>query len=326
MRIMLTRRPPGAFGYITDAWINAFKSAGHSVLRYDNNINTWKQFCPDVYIGSYGHRQNIPNKLDRGNCKVVIQVNPYCDTVIKGISSTADDIRWVKSVQADSVIGYGYDADKKYWEYWESRFGVKWTPMPIAGDVTIHRRHCGLKEYDICYVGGYWKYKAVNIDKYLIPIFTCKNYKSQLYGYGKWPGNICKGKISDDGVNKLLTECIVGPCVCEPHTTVHRIDIPERLFKVILSGGIAVHDRIDGINDVIKSVISSTDEYDYARNIHEICVDMNDEDRKNLADKQYNDIISNHTYHHRVARLLSDIGFNNEAESMLDALAPLVQQ
>ena len=42
MKILMVRRVGGAFGYITDGMVNALRSKGHTVLRYDNDVKTWE--------------------------------------------------------------------------------------------------------------------------------------------------------------------------------------------------------------------------------------------------------------------------------------------
>jgi spore maturation protein CgeB len=44
----------------------------------------------------------------------------------------------------------------------------------------------------------------------------------------------------------------------------------------------------------------------------------NDEERIQLVEKQKSEVLAAHTYHHRMHTMLSSLGFDDEAASMLD--------
>ena len=57
-------------------------------------------------------------------------------------------------------------------------------------------------------------------------------------GWGGWQGvKQYKGVLPEsDSGRRFLSSALVGPCVCESHTTKYGIDVPERFFKVALCG------------------------------------------------------------------------------------------
>jgi hypothetical protein len=70
--------------------------------------------------------------------------------------------------------------------------------MPTAGDSVIYRDLGSERPYEIGYVGGYWLYKAINIDKYLLPVLRDKSLRSSVHGWGDWPSDVCQSGVADD--------------------------------------------------------------------------------------------------------------------------------
>lgn len=316
MRVLMCHRPGGAFGYITDGMINAMRDRGHTVQRWDGNHNSWHSFQPDCYIGCSGHKQPIPPNR---RCKVAIHVNPYGPVDLGGINESQDNIRWTISQKPDAVFGYGIEEDRLLWSYWTDRCNIKWVPMPTAGDKCVFKQITSLtdRQFDVVYLGGRWSYKALTIDRYLIPMLKDPNIRYKLHGWGDWPSGINSGQLADDKANEFLNSGKIGPCIVEQHTTEYGIDIPERAFKVALCGMLIVHDSAMSVNKLIPSAIIATTPEDFK----DLCIyysrDENQDKRIDLIKKQQQEVLSNNTYHHRIATLFNAIGFEHEAKAML---------
>lgn len=318
----MCKRVSAAFGYITDGMINSLKDAGHSVSRWDGLESSWYEFDPDIFLGASGHQQPIPDFSSRGSCKVAIHTNPHGPLKIEpNINETNENIQWVIKQKPDAIFGYGHESDRKLWSYWES-MGVQWVSMPTAGDATIFRPHFNSyenRDLDFVYVGGRWKYKAKVIDQYLFPVLWKSNLNYELWGWGDWPDKVCMGRINDDDKPKLYARAKCAPCVSEPHTLQYGIDLPERVFKAILSGCVVIHDPVPGLDRYVPSLIVANSPNDYLKMIKKMAR-MPDDQRKEIAISQYNEVIGGHTYHHRMACLFDAIGFSDEASDMLLAL------
>lgn len=334
MRVLVCHRPPAAFGYISDGWINAIRAAGYVAERWDGKRESWDNFQPDLYIGCSGHRQPIPLVKERGLAKIAIHVNPYCDTNIDGINETQDAINWTLKQQPDCVFGYGHDSDRHYWGHWTSKHQIPWAPMPTAGDSTIYRDFKMLRDIDVGYVGGYWPYKAKNLDKYLRPALddnnnelVAKSYILEARGWGDWPKmRSYKGPITDQEVTQFLNRVKVGPCVTEPHTTKWGIDLPERAFKVALCGALVVHDPVVGLERFIPSVMMAGSPEEYRKLIMNGVMYYNDTNMIARQQKQKLEVLRNHTYFSRVATLFmtlhtadSSSKFGNSALQLISA-------
>ncbi len=309
MRILFCHKVGGAWGFITDGMINAFRDKGHQVERWNGQESSWHDFNPDLYIGCSGHKQPIPNKRQ---CKVAIHVNPSGPININGIMENNDNIKWVINNKPDVVFGYGYDCDKIYWNNWEGLYGIKWIPMPTAGDKTLYRDLSQPRNYDIIYLGGRWAYKSKTIDKYLLPVLSkIPNYK--LYGWGGWPDNITSGVLKDEDVCEFLNSGLIAPCISEEHTQNYGIDIPERAFKAALCGALIIHDYIPRFNNIIPSALVAKNPQEFLN----LCLHYVNNTAAEIAKSQRDHVLSNHTYHHRISRLLFDLGFAEESKNMI---------
>jgi len=313
MNILMCQRVGGAWGYITDSIINALRDKGHKVQRWDGHLESWYEFNPDLYIGCSGHRQPIPAKH---NAKIAIHVNPYGPVNLKGINESDDAIRWTLNQKPDVVFGYGQEEDRILWSYWTKRHGIPWVPLPTAGDKTLYKLIDTPKSYDIVYLGGRWPYKALSIDAFLVPVLKeSSNYK--LHGWGDWQPGLCSGILAEDQTAIFLNSGKVGPCISEKHTHEYGIDIPERAFKVALCGALVVHDPVVQIKRMIPSALVASN----ADQFKEYCLlytkPDKEEERKTIAMKQREEVLAAHTYHHRVAAVFKQIGFEEEAERMI---------
>lgn len=307
MRILTTQRVGGAFGYITDSWISALRDMGHVAERWDGLEASWHQFGPDLYVGCSGHKQPIP--ANRGDTKVAIHVNPYGQASIKGIDESKESIDWVAKQKPNVVFGYGQDRDRAYWSRWESVLGIKWVPLPTAGDKLLFRLTTSIvdRPYDIVYLGGRWPYKGKIIDKFLLPVLMSPAIKSKLHGWGDWPPGLSAGILPEDKPCEFLNSGKVGPCISEQHTCEYGIDIPERAFKVALCGTLVVHDNTEAIKFLIPSALIARTPEQYYDLCYYYSRPENIDQLTTIVSKQRQEVLDNHTYHHRMATLINSL-------------------
>lgn len=316
MRILLCHRPGGAFGHISDSFKLALESIGCVTDRWDGRQESWERFAPDLFIGCSGHKQDIP--ANHGKCKVAIHVNPYCETKIEpNINESIETIKWVLSKNPDVVYGYGHENDRHYWGYWEKKHNIPWVPMATAADAAKYYPNFN-KAYDIVYVGGRWAYKAKNIDKYLLPILYDGKLEIALGGWGGWPDDLKVtrnfGEIAENLVPMVIASGKVGPCISEPHTTIYGIDLPERMFKVALSGTLVIHDKVKNLKQFLPDVVMANDEKEFKSLIQHWVSPSMDDSRTKLARSQALYIAEHHTYFNRMQSLLKATGFVDIAQ------------
>lgn len=317
MKIFICNRPGGAFGYITDGWVNALRKRGHDVRRWDGLEQSWRAFGPNLYIGCSGHKQPIP--LDN-SCKIAIHVNPYGPVNIEGINESEENIRWVLRQKPHAVFGYGHEEDRLLWSYWTKNHSIPWVPMPCAGDSVLFSDSIPQndRQYDIVYLGGRWAYKGKTIDAYLLPALRhCNKHglKTCVRGWGDWPTGVCSGVLPEDESNLFLNDGRVGPCISEIHTHNYGIDIPERVFKLALAGTLPIHDPVPVIKRYLPSVVVAQNTQNFA----DLCRHYAEHhaEREQKIKQVRDEVLSAHTYFHRMSTLFLALGFKSEAEEMI---------
>jgi Glycosyl transferases group 1 len=306
VKVLFTHRPGGAYGVISESWINACRDMGIEARRWDGRAESWRAFDPDVYVGCSGHPQPIPPPGPARRARVALHVNPLPGG---GATTPVDEpgapIAWVKAQAPDAVFGYGHEHDRGWWAGWPAVASCPFVPMATAGDLTLFRpRPAVAGTVKAVYVGGYWPYKARSIDRYLLP--AVERFGLHLYGWGDWPRAV--GAISDDELPEVLARARLGPCVSEPHTQAIGIDLPERVFKVILAGAIPLHEPAAGVARALPSlpVAASPEEY---LALGERLLALDESARRALSRRLIAEVLDGHTYHHRIAGLLAVLGF-----------------
>lgn len=315
--IFIVHRPGGAFGYITDGWINALRDRGYNVQRWDGQINSWNTFKPDLYIGSSGHRQPIPRDP---NCLIAMHVNPFGPIDCGPINEPKQSIDYIKNLNPNVVFGYGFNEDRIYWQYWTTKLGIIWCPMPTGADATVFKNlvQFDQRPLDAVYIGGRWTYKAKSIDVFLIPMkkwIEKHNKTMEIHGWGEWQDGVSHGVISDDVVTATFNRAKIGPCVSEPHTQEWGFDLPERIWKVAACGCLPVHDPVPTLRQILPNLPMGQNKQRYA----ELCLYYinNLAEASALANSLHDEVMNNHTYHHRLAGLFRSLGWNDEAHHML---------
>lgn len=312
MKVLVVKPSGGAFDYITQAFINAFNDVGIEAKYWKNDQKEFNDFNPDLYIGCSGHRQVIPKNR---KSKVAIHVNPFGDKLEPlfgvDINEPKHAIDWTLSQNPDIVFGYGIQEDgNTFWRNWNKH--TKFVGVPTAGDATIYYPDAKDSSYSVAFLGGRWGYKGNNINKWLLPSINKLGDKISIMGWGGWQGvKQYKGSLSQsDSGRVFLSSALVGPCVCEPHTTKYGIDIPERFFKVALCGSLPIMDNIVGFNRYCDKFVMANNPDDYYNKILNYSSNPDYiEEGKKLAKSIRQEVLSKHTYHHRMKNLCESLGF-----------------
>jgi glycosyl transferase family 1 len=306
VKLLFTHRPGGAYGVISESWINACRDMGIDARRWDGDAERWRAFDPDVYVGCSGHRQALPPPGRGRRARVALHVNPLPPP---GTTSTVDEpsasVAWVKAQAPDAVFGYAHDHDRSWWNGWDAEVGCPFVPLATAGDITLFRPRLALAgTVSAVYVGGYWPYKARSIDRYLLP--AADRFGLQIYGWGDWPRAVAA--ISDGDLPELLARARLAPCISEPHTHAIGIDLPERVFKVILAGAVPLHDPAAKVTRVLPSLPVAASPAEYLA-LGERLLALDEPARRALSRRLIAEVLDRHTYHHRMGGLLAALGF-----------------
>ncbi len=161
---------------------------------------------------------------------------------------------------------------------------VEW--LPHAAEPQAYMPFCIVKKYDVCFVGHLCNEKRVN---FLDAVF--KKFPNFWYGqriFEEAARIFCQSKI-------VLNTAAVD-------------DLNMRVFETLATQSFLLTENIPTIHEVFKdgehlvtydSIDDAIDKADYYI--------KHDDERQQIAESGYNYIIKNHTYRHRVDRIIQEI-------------------
>lgn len=266
------------------------------------------QECDFEYLGPQQIRRLRPYKKFIWIDPWREDIQPFVDRFeFPGMSLSEKTKRKVLDSEPSFVFTIAPASGLKYYASWE-QLGVKLISLPLACDTALYDRHPPSTAYQglkIAFVGGYWPYKARSFDQYLKP------YEKELtvFGYWAWPYAGYGGELKDEEEPRLYSSALLCPAINEPHVPAMNIDINERVFKILGSGGLCVTDVTTGYREFFKPdellVPNNIDEY------HDIV-------RAALyapgslweyRERGYRAVRERHTYRHRARTILETLGY-----------------
>jgi len=319
---------------------NALRSAGNQFVFWNPTQkpahDIFDEYKPDVFIGT-------TFDLDRAtiNC---IKNYPQMKVVLKGGNWGTNDAaidkdkypivfvsekekKLLGKLKAESgrpdvvICHYHKNSLEETMSGW-NEIGIEPMAVMNAADMCVFNKgeYDGGLVSDIGYVGGYWNYKAQNLDKYIVPLcFPIGKYNIKIFGNQKWSVPQFLGNIPDSRIKNLYVSSLICPNVSEPHSNDFGWDVVERPFKIVSSGGFLLMDKVASAT---KDVFG--DSVNYYSNYEEL-VELINHYKKNPDARQtkaaYDIVIGQHTYHHRMADLLMKLNYPNEAAKVLAALS-----
>jgi hypothetical protein len=191
----------------------------------------------------------------------------------------------------------------EFYEQWEKQ-GVKLLSLPLAWDSLVYPENPPyVPEFEmirIAFVGGYWKYKAKQLDRYLAPYSNILT----VYGYSRWPYGQYGGLLPISREGSLYRQARVSPVINEPHVEVMGIDQNERVFKVLGSGGFAVTDAVPGYREWFsdEELLVPKNEKEFHEIIRVAFEDLDFNLRYRKAGQRA--VKERHLYQHRAAQVL----------------------
>jgi hypothetical protein len=228
------------------------------------------------------------------------------------LSCTERINRRVLASEPSLVFTISPESSFEYYRKW-SDHGAQLVSLPLACDASLY---CGeppvvteFGELEMAFVGGYWPYKARQFDRYLKPY----QERLKVFGYSPWPYSGYGGRLEERKEPALYRQARLSPTINEPHVEKMGIDLNERVFKVLGSGGMTVTDVTPGYREWFAAdellVPGSFEEF------HELVRCALTDDDVNLAyrKKGREAVLARHTYRHRAERVLELLGLQERS-------------
>jgi hypothetical protein len=314
-----------------------FSALGHDFRFWDPNqkpaFDVFSEFEPELYLGTTYETDRAVAKCiaRRPHMKVALYASawgPYLKDVdlqkYPLVVTSEQEKRALADLKKttgkpDFVFihahGRWLDGTMSGWK----EIGVDYHGVLNAADTFVYlngRRRPEL-ECDIGFVGGYWGYKARNIDRYLLPLLhPSTGLRAKVFGNQPWPVHQYLGTCSDEDARDLFVSATVCPNISEPHSTECGWDVVERPFKVMAAGGFCVSDEVDEAEAVfggdLLMGIGAGHFQDLVR-----YYSKNPSEREKWIRAGRGRVLREHTYFDRVADIFGHLGMQNERASTL---------
>lgn len=325
--------------YVRNGWRRVFEACGHTFRFWHHEqqsaFDAFNEFEPDLCILTTYDLDRAQAKCiaSRPHMKVIMFASawgPFIEDVdLKKypivVTSEAEK-RTIEKLKKetgkpDFVFIHAHsrwlDGTMSGW----SEIGVPYHGILNAADTFAYLNGNLRQELtcDVGFVGGYWGYKAQNLNKYILPLcHRNAGLRVKVFGNSVWPVSQYLGSISDQDSRDLFASATVCPNVSEPHSTDLGWDVIERVFKVPIAGGVVVSDYVEEARDLF-----TLDELPMAKNPSEMEAFV----RYMIEDGHYRDgvkskmkaaVLDRHTYWERTADFFAHLGMVGEAKTVLN--------
>lgn len=336
MKILICSDGRHAHFYQRSAWANAFDACGHDVYFWDkNSYNTFDVFDmsePDIFLGQSYNLDDAVIKCikERPHLRVGLRAGDWGDHR-KEVDESAYRILFCSEKEKNVLkklkdetgkpdfvhIHYPDWAVKQTHNHFE-KIGIPAHSIMMCADAHSYsgaERKDHL-ECDLGFVGGYWPYKGIVIDPYLMPLLhPVGKYNVKIFGNQPWSVNQYCGVIKDNEVKNLFASAKICPNLSEPHAQKFGFDVNERIFKVLLSGGFCITDNVAGYRMFEDGIVMANSPEDFKEKVDYYL--KNPTEVAKIKEKGYWTVKENHTNYNRAAKIMKLFGYETEAQKIL---------
>lgn len=340
MKIMIANDGPSAFYYIRLGLARAFTAAGHNVTIWDITQqpanDAFDEVQPDLFLGqTYNINRSLLNAIkERPHMKVIMKAGdwgPLCEDISKGdygVLMASDQTKQAildlheETGKPDYVHIYYHPHFLKSTHGGWIDAGIDVHSHMLAADVFDYTNGQRMEQFesDLTFIGGYWPYKARNINAYLLPLCLNYKYRIKIFGNAHWPVVQYCGFAPPEHVRHILASATITPQLHEPHSTVYGFDMSERTFKLLANKCFVVSDYVAGLDYLFGEdeclVLTKTPE-EFKERVDYFLT--NPDERLGYIDRGYNKVMNEHTYFHRAHDIFMNLGMQRQAQEVMDA-------
>lgn len=320
--------------YVRTGWGRALATGGHDFRFWKRDqksaFDAFSEFEPDWYIGTtYDLDRAIIKCIKaRPNMKVTLFASAWGDLVDK-LDRKEFPIVYVSELEKKTLAQLKKETGKPDYVFihvsdkfleptmgnWRS-IGIE--PVGIMNGVDLHA-FLGAQvrenlKCDIGFVGGYWPYKARNLDKYLLPLCDGE-FDIKIFGNTAWPVAQWLGPCTEQQNRDLTVSARVCVNVSEPHSHLG-FDLIERCFRVPAAGGLLVSDYVEEMKEVYGDIIPMAKTPLGMRTLIKDLVYSSE--RQKIIDKSRKIAILHNSYYNRTEKMLKHLKLDKEANIIME--------
>lgn len=339
MKILCEYTPAGPH-YVRAGWGRVFAACGHEfkfwVMDTKSAFDAFYEYEPNVFFGCTYSIDRATAKCIAARPKMKVALfasanGPLVETIdrkrypiVVASEQEKETIRRLKVETGKPDFVFIHVTDRFLEETMGGWREVGVEPIGVlnAADTFVYTGGTFRPELacDVGFVGGYWGYKARNLDSYLGPILhPDSGLRCKVFGNARWPFPCYMGPTSDEDVRDLFASATVCPNVSEPHSTDLGFDVIERIYKVLAAGGaMCISDDVLEVHSLFEpdELMTADSPKDFERKVRHFV--SNPEQRLTFIKKGQAKVLARHTYFDRVAQFLNQFQMPAEARRVME--------
>lgn len=335
MRILIANDGMGAHYFERMGWYNAFRNSGIEVHMYECKrvpaFDIFDRVEPDIFIGQLYNIDTATIKClkERPHLKYALRSGEFNRDekpaeILYTNHAELNLLEDLVSINRPAFIYTHYLQEhiEKTHELFSSLFDLKLVGIPLCADIDTYYQGSYNKSLscDIGFVGGYWPYKGISIDKYLGPFISDEcDLKVKIFGNQPWSNtNKYCGLIKTELVKDLFVSSKICPNINEPHAHSYDGELNERCFKILSSGGFCISDSSAAAKKIFtKGVVFAESPEDFHEKVRFY---LGEPDLRAIIAKEGHDLVmQSHTNYHRASLMLKAFDEEQLSKQVLDA-------
>lgn len=318
-----------ALFHIFSGWKNVFEFCGHEFVWWPEGapaLDVFNIVNPDIFIGTTYNLDTPTIKAikQRPDMKVALRAfdwGEYTDTIdLKYYQIGAaqpNEIELTKRLRQEAqnqIVLFNHYHENyihKTHKHWEQN-GFPVVGIMLGADVFNYTNGKYSEQFasDLCIISSYHPSKALNIDKYIIPLcYPIGKYNIKIFSTWHWPVPQYCGSIPKEFNKTVLASAKICLQMSEPFSTDLGYDVIERPFYIFSNKCFCIADYVKSMQEDVfaNGELPSAKTPEEYRDLIDYYL-KNPLERDVLAKKGYNTVIQSHTYFHRIAQLFDVIG------------------
>ena len=314
------------------SWLQAFNNiSGVSAMMYDcknsSAFDVFNSFNPDIFIGQLYNLDEPTFRCIKSRpwLKVALRAGDWGEHDFSEngrynvLQTSENEIKNLEKLKKETgepsfVFCHYLQEDMNITHsLFKEKLGIDAVSIMLSGNVNAYYNSAYEEDLscDIAFVGGYWPYKGLIIDQMLTPLCYDYKYNIKIFGNQVWPHvNQYCGFLDENRVSSLFKSAKICPNLSEPHAHRFGIEINERAFKVLLSGGFCIGDNVRSHKEIFKDGVVFADNGEEFKNLVDYYLD-NPSERAKISKVGKSTVLKNHTNFHRAADFLHHLGYHD---------------
>lgn len=349
MKIIIQHDGSAAHFFDRTGWLKVLQYSGHQVIFWDSRSKPALDLFNEVGEVDLliGQTYNVDEALlkvlyDRPALRFIAKAGEWGNHTKNWDQKTKDEFpiliesnktkRIIQKLKEDTgkpdFVFCHYHPDYLEMTHGEwDKIGIQVVSLMNAADLFEFTNGKYQPELDsqVCYVGGYWPYKARTLNEYIMPLCNPNlRLKIQVWGNG-WNCPQAMGPASNELVKHLFKSAAINPAISEPHSLKWGYDVTEKIFKLTSNKSFTISDYVEGMEKIYG------DSVEYAKSGQEMLEKTlyylaNPDKKMSFVKRAYDITLAGQTYFERVGSIFKFYGLDFEVNKVKLAKGKLIKE